>query len=336
MLDRLTLDQLRVLMAVADSGSFSAAGRRLARVQSAVSQSVQSLETALGIPLFDRTGKTPVLTDAGAVMLREARHLVHGADQLRAHAAGIAAGIEPELALAVDAVLPNAPLMASLKALSETFPCLPVTLFTENLGGALQRLHDGAARLAIFPSFLPGADGLDDEFLASIDLVPVVAADHPLAAVPAPLSRESLRDHVQLVLTDRTQVTAGMSGNILSTRIWRFADLGTRLDYLLDGFGWCHMPVHLVEPHIAAGRLKRLDIQGSSGFALSLHVFHEPARAPGRAGRWFIDDLRRQLAGRDAADQPQQPSTRLAPPRHAGANRAKRLQAARKRTKRGS
>ncbi len=52
MLDPMTLDQLRVLVAVAETGSFSAAARRLGRVQSAVSQSVQSLETALGTTLF--------------------------------------------------------------------------------------------------------------------------------------------------------------------------------------------------------------------------------------------------------------------------------------------
>jgi len=50
-LDPLTLDQMRVLLAVAQSGSFSAAARKLGRVQSAVSQSVQALETALGTTL---------------------------------------------------------------------------------------------------------------------------------------------------------------------------------------------------------------------------------------------------------------------------------------------
>ena len=71
---------------------------------------------------------------------------------------------------------------------------------------------------------------------------------------------------MQLVLTDRTQVTAGFSGGIVSARIWRFADLSTRLDYLLAGFGWCNMPLHLVgEPHIAAGRLKRLTTRQPGG-----------------------------------------------------------------------
>jgi DNA-binding transcriptional LysR family regulator len=297
-LDRLTLDQLRVLIAVAEDGSFSAAARRLGRVQSAVSQSVQSLEAALGIPLFDRRGKVPLLTEAGRVLLQDARQLVSGAKLLRARAESIAEGVEPELTLAVDGAFPNAPLMASLKALSEAFACLPVTLFTEYLGGAEQRLREGAARLAIYPPLGRDATDLVSELLAVVPIVPVVAADHPLARERAPLSRATLAAHVQLVLTDRTQVTAGLSGGIVSRRIWRFADMSTRLHYLLAGFGWCNMPLHLVEDHLAGGRLMRLDIVEQRGRPLSfpLNVVHEPGRPPGRAGRWLVEDLRRRLA----------------------------------------
>ena len=53
-LDRLTLDQLRLFVAIAESGSFTAAGRRLFRVQSAVSHGVGKLEEALEVKLFDR------------------------------------------------------------------------------------------------------------------------------------------------------------------------------------------------------------------------------------------------------------------------------------------
>jgi DNA-binding transcriptional LysR family regulator len=298
MLDRVTLDQLRIFIAVAETGSFSAAARRLRRVQSAISQSMQSLETALDTAIFDRSGKPPKLTDGGRVLLEDARHIVHSADMMKARAESMAADVEPELTLAVDAMFPSPLLMASLKALSESFPCLAVTLFTEGLGGPEQRLRDGVARLALYAPLPTGAQDLQAEFLAAITMVPVVAADHPLAAEPGPLTRDVLERQVQLVLTDRTTLTTGFSGGIISLRVWRFADLGSRLDYLLGGFGWCYMPVHLVEEHIAAGRLKRLDIKEdrSRVFSFPIHAVHERARAPGRAGRWLLDDLRRRFA----------------------------------------
>ena len=62
----------------------------------------------------------------------------------------MAEDVEPELTLAVDSMLPIPLLMESLKALRVAFPLLPASVFTEALGGAEQRLRDGAARLAIY------------------------------------------------------------------------------------------------------------------------------------------------------------------------------------------
>ena len=135
MLDTMTLDQLRALEAVAETGSFSAAARRLGRVQSAVSQSIQALEGSLGIALFDRSGKVPRLNDAGRVVLEDARNLLRGAEALKARAESIAEELEPELTLAVESMFPMEVLTASLKALQARFPLLPVT-----------RLHRGAGR----------------------------------------------------------------------------------------------------------------------------------------------------------------------------------------------
>src|SRR6478752_4172450 len=145
MIDSLTLDQMRVLVAVADAGSFSAAARKLGRVQSAISQSIQTLETTLGLTLFDRSGKTPQLTDAGKALVGDARVLVAGARAIRARAQSMAEDVEPELTLAVDSMLPIPLLMESLKALRVAFPLLPASVFTEALGGAEQRRR-GPAR----------------------------------------------------------------------------------------------------------------------------------------------------------------------------------------------
>jgi molybdate transport repressor ModE-like protein len=298
MIDPLTLDQMRILAAVAETGSFSAAARKLGRVQSAVSQSINTLETVLGVPLFDRAGKTPSLTSAGAVLLKDARRLIEGAHTMKARAASIMSDVEPELTLAVDATFPNDLLMASLKALSVEFPQMPVSVFTEGLGGAEQRLRDGVVGFAIYPIAATGARDLAADFLTEIALIPVVAVDHPLARAPAPLARETLEPHVQLVLTDRTPLTQHtLGGGIVSHHIWRFADLATRLEFLLAGFGWCNMPAHMVASHIAAGRLKRLETAERDAIEFRVHVVHQRGREIGRAGRWLIADLRERMNG---------------------------------------
>lgn len=296
MLDNLTLDQMRILIAVAEEGSFSAAARRLGRVQSAVSQAIQTLEENLRLALFDRSAKTPVLTDAGRVVLNDARQVVQRADALRMHAETIAGGSEPELAFAVDPLFPTDLLMESLRALQATFPCLTVTLLTEGLGATEQRLRDNQARFAIYSILATGSDDLEADFLTHIHMVPVVAAKHPLAEQLGPLTREILEQHIQLVVTDRSSLTQNLKGRIYSTRIWRFADFSTRLEYLLGGFGWCHMPWHMVREDIRAGRLKQLDISQSKGLTMPLHVVHRRGTHLGPASRWLIADLRQRLA----------------------------------------
>lgn len=72
-MDDFSLDQLRVLLMIADTGSFSAAGRQLGRVQSAISQTIAALESRQGVALFDRSGHRPQLTEGGQVLVDQAK-----------------------------------------------------------------------------------------------------------------------------------------------------------------------------------------------------------------------------------------------------------------------
>src|SRR4051812_27718185 len=131
MLNRLTLDQLRILMSVAELGSFSAAARKLNRAQSAVSQSIQSLEETLGLQLFDRSRKLPQLTNAGKAILVDAKRIIANADALRTRAKSIATVAEPEISLAIEQVFPNDVLIECLDSFRVKYPLVSATLFAE-------------------------------------------------------------------------------------------------------------------------------------------------------------------------------------------------------------
>ena len=296
MFDPLTLDQMRVLVAVAESGSFSAAARKLGRVQSAISQAVQAMESALQLTLFDRARKTPALTDVGRAILEDARAVLAKTHALQARARGIRDDLEPELTLAVDATFPMPLLMKSLEALRGAFPTLPATLFTDALGGAQETLLAGAARMAIYPIFGGPPAEVSAEFLARIALAPVAAASHPLSNLGRPASREDLEAQVQLVLTGRSAFAQSLRGGVVSPHVWRFVDQTTRLDFLLSGFGWCNMPLHMVQEHIDGGRLRRLDtLHAEPPPEFPLYVVCPRDRPLGRAGRWLVADLRERL-----------------------------------------
>ena len=84
MLDGVSLDQLRTFIAAADEGNFSAAGRRLRRAQSMVSQTLANLEGRIGVRLFDRSGRVPTLTHQGRALLLRARAVASEMDLFKA------------------------------------------------------------------------------------------------------------------------------------------------------------------------------------------------------------------------------------------------------------
>src|SRR5579863_2519305 len=149
MLDAVTLDQLRTFIAAADEGSFSAAGRKLRRAQSVVSQTLANLEGQFGVKLFDRTRRRPVLTPQGQVLLAHARTVAGDVDRLKAHAKSLAGGLESELSIAVDVMFPMDTLTAAVTAFHSAFPLTPLRLYAETLGGVMQSVLDGRCTLGI-------------------------------------------------------------------------------------------------------------------------------------------------------------------------------------------
>jgi DNA-binding transcriptional LysR family regulator len=298
MIGNLSLDQLRVLVTIADVGSFSAAGRKLRRAQSAISQAVATLEALQGVVLFDRSGHRPRLTEIGRVLVEQARRVLVTATKFEAMAASTRAGLEPELALAIDPLVPTGPLIESLRALNVTFPDLMVTFSTEGLGGSLRRLRSGAAALAICLLLPVVPDDIVAFPLMRVRLQAVASRDHPLAALGRPAGRDDLAPHVQLVLSDPVDPD-GPDYGLAGETLWRFVDLGRRLDFLLAGFGWCRMPIHLIGPALAAGQLVPIDIADDPTPAegLTIYAAHLREREPGKAGRWLLADLRTRLAG---------------------------------------
>lgn len=297
MLGTLTLDQLRVLVTIEEAGSFSAAGRTLQRAQSAISHTVQNLENQQRVRLFDRSGRSPVLTEAGRALAAQARHVLRQAELFERTASAIAEGLEPELSLSVDSMVPSAPVIQTLAALQRRYPDLAVTLFTEALGGTERRVRSGAAALGLCMLFPVQAQDLQAYPVSTIELVPVVAPSHPLACEKRQLSREVLAEHVQLVLTD-PENQGGPSYSVVSPRVWRFVDLGRRLDFLLAGFGWATMPLHLIEGHLRARELKRLLLDDPAILPGSIPIYavHQRTRTLGTAARSLLGDLQ-ALAG---------------------------------------
>jgi DNA-binding transcriptional LysR family regulator len=283
-----SLDQLQVLLTVVETGSFAAAGRKLGRATSAISYAIANLEQQLGVQLFDRDRtRKPTLTDVGASVLSEARTVSMGVDSLRAKVSGMLSGLEPEVALVVDVMLPTERVVDAMLAFETEFPTVALRLHVEALGAVTQLVLSGVANIGISGPEHVNTPGLEQIRVGGVDLIPVAAPSHPLATSPVN-APGAARDQVQLVLTDRSKLTEGHDFGVIGIRSWRLADLGAKHALLLAGIGWGNMPEPMVRDDLAAGRLRLLDLPEWSGGFYAMQAIHRTDTPPGPAAAWMI------------------------------------------------
>jgi DNA-binding transcriptional LysR family regulator len=176
-----TLDQLRVFLTVAEVGSFAGAARRLGRATSVISYSIANLEAQLGILLFDRKStRKPQLTEAGRGVLPEARTVTNRINALRAKVRSLSQGIEAEIGLVLDVLLPAARLVDALKAFRVEFPTVWLRRHIEALGAARQMVQNGGAAIGITGPLDEAIVGIERIAVGTVEMIPVAASDHPL------------------------------------------------------------------------------------------------------------------------------------------------------------
>jgi DNA-binding transcriptional LysR family regulator len=294
MLEGVSLDQLRTFIAAVDEGSFSAAARKLNRVQSAVSSWISGLEDQFGVVLFDRSGRFPKLTPEGVLLLADARGIVSGVATMKARARLMASGLETELSVVIDVFFPTAVLSATAKAFASRFPLTPLRLFVEGMGAGYQPVIEGRCGLGVLSTIPVAFPTLVSERLGEVPLVAVASPSHPLAQLTHRIPRHEMAKHLQLVLTDRSDLMSGRDFGVVAPSTWRLADLSTKYAFLKDGIGWGGMPLHMVEKDIASGSLIVLNADDvpPGGYLLTMSAYHRTSDPPGPAGRWLIDHLK--------------------------------------------
>lgn len=290
-----SLDQLRIFLAVEEEGSFGGAARRMGRAVSAISYGVAQMEAQLGVTLFAREGsRKPQLTDAGRGLLAEARAVTEASDALLAKTRSLHAGLESDVSLVLDVMVPGEASAAVLREFRRMFPTVALRLNIEALGAVAACLLDGEADLGVAGPVVADDPALERQAIGEVELIPVAAPEHPLAAVN--IAPGESREHLQLVLSDRSPLTEGREFSVLSPLTWRLADLGAKHALLKQGIGWGNMPRHVVREDLAAGRLIELDLPEKPGAFYTLNATWRRDARPGPATSWLIDALRDQLA----------------------------------------
>src|ERR1700733_9663066 len=231
MLDGVTLDQIRTFIAAAAEGSFSGAGRRLRRAQSVVSQTLANLEGLLGVKLFDRSGRVPVLTDQGRALLAVARAVEGNVDLFMAQAKKLAGGLEAELSVAVDIMFPVETFIAAVAAFQKQFPATPLQFDLES-SAVVEPVPDGRCAIGIVGSWSLTPPQLTCEALLKFRIPMVVSRQHPLATYGSAIPLSVLNKHVQIIPTDPADLSPVYGSGRRSSRVWRVSHLAAKLAFL--------------------------------------------------------------------------------------------------------
>lgn len=177
------LAQLRLLVAAADTGSFTRAADLLITRHATVSRQVAMLEQYLGLTLFDRTTRGVVPTSEGLQFIELARRIVKDADDLRTWARALARGELGRIAIGFCGPLHAGQTLALWTDMAERYPALEVS-WSEAEPEELHRLlHTRMIDVAIVPCDITDPL-LRRERLWSEQVLLAVSDQHPLAVKP--------------------------------------------------------------------------------------------------------------------------------------------------------
>ncbi|MBB3221967.1 LysR family transcriptional regulator [Pseudoduganella umbonata] len=293
-------DNIRLLLAAVDRGSFSAAARALNRVPSAVSMAIANLEAELGVQLFDRSGREPKPTAAALALLPQARLLVEQMHRLDMHARALTQGLETALALAIVPELgAAAPWSDALRQLAAEFPLLQVEVLTAPQQDALAMVQSGRVHLAlVFERYGMTAEESFQE-IGEETLVAVVAPHHPMlaGARAGGIRDEDLQSQRQVVVAGRDSQQVDKRFAISAIQ-WRTDSPSAALSLVAAGLGWAWLPSGFVRDAVAGGSLVQLPLQNLTNvLRLYVDVVWASQRPLGVAARRFVELLNAHRAG---------------------------------------
>ncbi|MGS0689352.1 LysR family transcriptional regulator [Shewanella sp. 0m-4] len=253
-----SFEQLKIFVAVCETGSFSAAARKLKRAQSGVSQAISNLEIAINQELFNRDKNTPVLTENAKALLPIAYSILHQQQYFDQKVESLSKVTEHELIIAVDESLVNDELVAIIAPLADKFPITQFEIIAASTFDVEELIRQGKAQVGII--YADGELKVDMDFfvLGQARFLTIAAAEHDLAKLTL-VQDSDLKSYRQCVHRSSEQKELWFS-YVISTMAW-YANTHQNLVSLVGkGVGWAVVPEWLVKQRIERGELVALPV----------------------------------------------------------------------------
>jgi DNA-binding transcriptional LysR family regulator len=246
---QMTLEQLKMLVQVAELGSLKGASEALFKTQPAISQGIKQLETQLALQLFSRQGYRLLLTDNGKQIYQHALRLLNEAKQIKQLATFLTAGNEATVTIAIEASYDLKRILPVLEMIRNEFPLTQIILKQEYINGALEAVKSEQADLALTTidnlALQSGEYQANKLYQGSLYNVaaPILLQRHPNL-----MSVEELKDEYQIVVQDSGQSSQGINYSVQTgQRCWYVNDFSTKKTLIMSGIGWGRLPEYMIE-----------------------------------------------------------------------------------------
>lgn len=285
------IENFRAFVLAAELGSFSAAARQMGKAQSAVSSAIANLEVDADVQLFDRSSRNPVLTEAGAALLPNARGILLGNQEFLARATSMSQGVEGHLCVAIEQGISIQPLLGLLQDFSSTFTHVSLEIVTPDPTDMAVLLKQGRAELGLMIEQEGYPTGFQFRGVGYSKTVPVTGRDHPLARL-VQARHADLRKYRELVPQSRPTAETGRPGHRKSPSIWYAENTMLVVELIVQGFGWAELPYSIIADRIRTGDLVQLNYAfQQSDILQGVDAVWTEQRALGVAGQWMLNKL---------------------------------------------
>lgn len=293
---RYSPEALTAFVETVSCGSFSAAARRLRKSQSTISTAIAHLEADLGVQLFDRSSRQPVLTEEGKKVLVYVQAILSASERLDEVALSLAGETEARLTFVLSDTLHPDVLEELMVQFDRQFPHTEFECLIGEDVDVIDLLQKERAQVGLieardhYPTDI-GATRLPMQTWMGL----YVAASHPLAKEKK-LQWDQL--HVWRELRLNTYIDRGAP--LARGPVWSAPNYLLLLSMAVQGFGWCALPCALVEEFAAEKPLMQLDVPGWPK-AIAIDLLWNKKSPPGAAGNWLIYHLQQgSVPGRGA------------------------------------
>ncbi|TCB71479.1 LysR family transcriptional regulator [Acinetobacter sp. ANC 4177] len=284
-------EQLLIFKTVMQTGSFSAAARKLGKVPSAISMSIANLEIDLDLKLFNRAGREPVPTAQAITLFEKTEQLLIEMNQWKQHALALSSGLESALNIVVVSELLHTHWTDYIAALEKQFPELQINIFTAPQEDAQKMLVNGTAQFALM--FEREQLESNEQFieLKRQALVPVASKDYLLAQY-AKISFEQILQSRQIVVASRDR---SIKPELLySKNYWRTDNHHSACAMILQNLGWGVLPEAMLnENPLLKQQLKILNFADfTPKFEYFVDLVWNRESQQGAAARFLINHIR--------------------------------------------